>query len=705
MIQCVSRCGAIDRVLCARVALFATAALLTGLPTFANEEASDSTNAEQLWSGGGLGLDLTGAGVTVGVWEAFDNGNWEVRDTHEAFRSFNPLTGQWDGPSRVTFGDTPEPGTGSGSFADHATHVAGTIGGAHLPGRRSTWGMAPGVQIVSFDVFSDTSEMRQETQIDISNHSYGFNRTPWQLRSWPVSNGSGGTVSRTYDTWVYDWDTTDEDPAYGRYDSNARSMDQTLIARPKLLSFFSAGNSRNDPDDVYSDIQGDGKFVTRFSSSFIANNTIIGESLGNRYYLVSTSDYSVSGHGFDPGGFDSLSGDAVAKNNVVIGATLDFTSDPHEDFKSGIRTTGFSSYGPTDDGGLGVDLVANGNSLDSASDGFDTDYTRKSGTSMSAPNAAGTAALILEHWRNENGGFTPDSATQKGLLMHTATDATRYGIGPDYATGYGMINAVEAVGYITESIDEPGATRDRHIWEDTLLNGDTLTLEFLTTGGDFKASLSWLDPAAPSGPFVVDDRASKLVNDLNIWVTDSLGNTYWSWVLDPDNPNDDATQDAHNRVDNFTQVFIDSPAVDTELTLHIDHFGSLSGGSQDYALFVSGAVVAPDILELVLGDMNGDGLLSNDDINPFVMALIDRPGYETLYTGIDADVAGDFSGDGVLDNLDIFGFTSALNVGPTALAEAFDAVLSGDAGLDVGVPEPGSLALLAMSGLLIVRRR
>lgn len=602
MKTCVSRCSVIDGVSIvrlaksgSRLALFTTAALLASTAStavYANEEAADSTNANQLWTGGGLGLNLTGAGVTVGVWEALEGGTqWEVRDTHETF------TG------RVTFGDS-----GTGNYSDHATHVAGTIGEAHLPGNQERWGMAPGVQIVSYSASNDNNEMISATQIDISNHSYGVRRSPWDNINWTVSDGGGGTVSKTYDTWSYDWDTIPKDPGYGRYDSSARSLDLALNQRPKLLSFYSAGNSRDDSDDRYTDLQSDGKYVTRFSSTFIANNAIIGEDLGNRYYLVSTGDYALAPHGYDTGGYDSLAGDKAAKNNVVIGAAFDFTGDPHENFAGSISTTGFSSYGPTDDGRLGVDLVANGNSLDSARASSDTSYGRSSGTSMSAPNAAGTAALILEHWRNEGGGYTPDSATQKGLLMHTAMDATGFGSGPDYATGYGMMNAAEAVGHITESVDELIATRDRHAWEDTINEGDVLSFDFIATGDDFKASLSWLDPAAPSQSFVLDDRAIRLVNDLDIWVTDEFGNTFWTWVLDPENPSDAATQDEHNRVDNFTQVFTDTLASDTELTININHFGSLTGGSQDYALFVSGATLVPEPSSLVILAVLGLGL-------------------------------------------------------------------------------------------------
>ena len=79
-----------------------------------NVDAADSTNVEHVTSGGSLGLDLTGEGYTVGVWDA-----GSVLSTHQEF----------DG--RVTVID------GAASHS-HSTHVGGTIGasGVGFSGRR-----------------------------------------------------------------------------------------------------------------------------------------------------------------------------------------------------------------------------------------------------------------------------------------------------------------------------------------------------------------------------------------------------------------------------------------------------------------------------------------------------------------------------------------------------------------------------------------
>ncbi len=92
-----------------------------------------------------------------------------------------------------------------------------------------------------------------------------------------------------------------------------------------------------------------------------------------------------------------------------------------------------------------------------------------------------------------------------------------------------------------------------------------------------------------------------------------------------------------------------------------------------------------------LGDMNGSNGLdepNGNDINPFVMALVDRPAYEAAYPGIDADIVGDINqmGDGLNGN-DIHPFVDLLVGGSQA------------------IPEPATLALLVVGACLSLLRR
>ncbi|QOJ14301.1 MAG: hypothetical protein HRU75_06465 [Planctomycetia bacterium] len=69
---------------------------------------------------------------------------------------------------------------------------------------------------------------------------------------------------------------------------------------------------------------------------------------------------------------------------------------------------------------------------------------------------------------------------------------------------------------------------------------------------------------------------------------------------------------------------------------------------------------------IVPGDMTGDGRLDNFDIDPFVLALVDRDAYTALYpqNANMIDALGDMDGDGLLTNFDIDPFVDALVNGP-----------------------------------------
>jgi hypothetical protein len=87
--------------------------------------------------------------------------------------------------------------------------------------------------------------------------------------------------------------------------------------------------------------------------------------------------------------------------------------------------------------------------------------------------------------------------------------------------------------------------------------------------------------------------------------------------------------------------------------------------------------------QFMLGDMDRDGDVDGDDINPFVQGLSDPAGFQTTF-GYTPESRGDMDLDGDLDGDDI---------------NPFVAVLSGSI---TAVPEPGSIGLFALAGLGLV---
>lgn len=173
-----------------------------------NVNAAKTTSTDKIQPGGISGLDLTGEGITVGIW---DGGM--ARDSHEEFGD------------RVTNMDNLD-------FSDHATHVAGTM--IALGNDTNAKGMATSALIKSWDWNSDTEEMAEISQSDplyISNHSYG------RISGWYGTNSY---------YWFGDISISQEDYKFGFYDETAQAFDQIAYAAPYYLIVKSAGNDRNN---------------------------------------------------------------------------------------------------------------------------------------------------------------------------------------------------------------------------------------------------------------------------------------------------------------------------------------------------------------------------------------------------------------------------------------------------------------------------
>jgi subtilisin family serine protease len=253
-------------------------------------------------------------------------------------------------------------------------------------------------------------------------------------------------------------------------------------------------------------------------------------------------------------------------------------------------------------------------------------YIDACGTSMAAPVVTGTVALMLQQFV-EAGKFVGDAweavdldinpplpSTIKAILIQTATDLIHtsadprdpdnpdtgspvlYYEGPDFATGYGLINAEAAVELIVEAVVE------RHIHEAYMLEG-THEYEFTLSSPlpELKITLAWDDV---EGNPALDQTLSKLVNDLDIVVVDPYGNRHYPWSLDPlpvadcggDGPGcgdpdpitpgdiQPACKDEDHR-NNVEQVQVESPQAGTwRVLVNGDGIQDVTDGRQAYSL-------------------------------------------------------------------------------------------------------------------------
>ena len=118
------------------------------------------------------------------------------------------------------------------------------------------------------------------------------------------------------------------------------------------------------------------------------------------------------------GGYQSITFNSLAKNILTIGAVNDAVVAGVRNPSSGSMSP-FSSWGPTDDGRIKPDLVANGVSVYSSTAGSDSSYDGTySGTSMATPNAAGSTALLQQRLSQEARG------RRKQLFHHNQLQLT-----------------------------------------------------------------------------------------------------------------------------------------------------------------------------------------------------------------------------------------------------------------------------------------
>ncbi|MBG0781452.1 MAG: S8 family peptidase [Bacteroidales bacterium] len=233
-----------------------------GMPmyyTTFNAEGAALINSDELYNGGAAGLNLSGAGQTLGIW---DGG--AVLSTHQE------LTG------RVTQKDSPA------STHWHATHVAGTMIASGVV--NSAKGMSYAASLSAYDWDDDASEMATEAAggLKVSQHSYGL-ITGWYKNGVDWYWYGNTSINETED---YNW---------GFYDSYANAWDVIAHNAPNYVIVKSAGNDRGEGPEPG-------------SSHFYWNGSD---------WVASTTARDLDG---GASGFDCIGHRGVGKNIMTVGA-------------------------------------------------------------------------------------------------------------------------------------------------------------------------------------------------------------------------------------------------------------------------------------------------------------------------------------------------------------------------------------------------
>jgi hypothetical protein len=500
-----------------------------------NTQSAELINTKQLWQSEVSEWSLTGYQQDIGLWEV----GGRPLESHQEFTI--------NGVSRVQYEDTTSvPSDG------HATHVTGTM---IAEGQKDVaHGMASEAEVFAWEAGKDTGEMATASQrgaspIRLSNHSYG------ERRGWENFNGPLGPGWYWYGDIDVD-PNREEDFRFGFYSQKSEDWDETVHNNEYLLPVVSAGNERNE---------GPSDFDQPVDHWFMDNGSWVLAQFESRPQDCSQGN----------AGYDCLDGISVTKNPLVVGALKD----------DGVTPTSFTSFGPTDDGRIKPDLMANGKTVKSPVSGSNTAYDTKDGTSMAAPAVTGSIALLKELL----GSAKYQASTLKAILLHTADNFIGPKSGPDYKTGWGRMNTERAADVIKTEVNAPDTV---HVVDQvTLDDGTTREFEVTTTESleSLRATIAWTDPPGDSPFDQVDPSDKMLVNDLDLRVIrKSNGTEHRPYKLDPSNPGSQTVLRGDNERDNVEQVFIPNPASGATYTVRISHDGSLNGFSQDFGLVVTG---------------------------------------------------------------------------------------------------------------------
>lgn len=196
--------------------------------TILNTLAAKTTTTDALQTGGSLGVNLTGKGMVVGIYD-------QTRPKPDHVEFTGRLT-QVDGSTEI--------------ISNHATHVSGTIMAAGI--NANAKGMANEATGWAFNWESDLSKMN-------ANAYDPVNKTNGHL----VSNHSYGVVLGWYrnasNAWVWSGNPNinpDKDYRFGYYSSKSKGVDDVIFSKPYYTVVWAAGNDRGDAGDGTRDPDG-----------------------------------------------------------------------------------------------------------------------------------------------------------------------------------------------------------------------------------------------------------------------------------------------------------------------------------------------------------------------------------------------------------------------------------------------------------------
>jgi hypothetical protein len=473
-----------------------------------SNDNTTTTSTNRVQPGGDMGLGLTGTGIEILNW---DNGKVCMQYTPEF------------GLHRISDGFTQEdrlnPELDLNRFSEHGQQSISVMI-AQGNGDAKVGGMASRATAKVNYFIREPEKLAADSGSLLSNHSNGIN--PGWGRFDTVID-CGGAQKHLTRKWAGGADATrSEDSKFGYYSEGASFVDELCFNQSYILLVWAAGNDRGE-------------------------NKPAGEKY---YYNTKTRSCDSLPREKDGGGdgYDCIAPRNSAKNLLSVGAVSSIAGRYKAPIDVKIKS--YSGWGPTDDGRIKPDIVAN---TDIWTRKNCAEFANYNGTSAATPVVTGAVALLQEHFRNLYCGDYMKSAAVKALLIHTAEEAGS-APGPDYMHGWGIMNTAKAAQLITDDKEYNTQTGIR-----VFQKQKTHYPIVITKTQPFKVTVCWTDAPATFDPDIpLNNRTKKLVNDIDIVLKNNSNNTvYLPWVLDVEHPGYPATR-GNNNTDNVEQIYVDT---------------------------------------------------------------------------------------------------------------------------------------------------
>jgi|GEM_PF-133215 len=590
------------------------------------------------------GLNLSGAGQTLGMWEV----DGAVRPAHIEM-----------GTARIFQRDAAALDPTS-----HATNVAGTMAASGVGSLFGSFyesrGVAYAANVFAYETNINFQAEREaaaagnitDPPIRAANHSWGFT-CGWRREDIDIT-------AATNLQWVWYGPTASsfqEDHKFGFYlpDQSAifshgsTQIDLFLQSQaPQHLMVYSCGNDRTEGPGV-----SPGTYYYRTGAT--------------TWTPVNATTVPRDWDDGDAGFYDTVAPPGTSKNVLTVGSCEDVFNTVGSNLFIGfgptsvVNASSFSGAGPTDDGRIKPDLVAVGSPsqtirqplglmsgsplapvITAPNSATNNNYSVGiQGTSFSAPAVTGALGLVMER-RAQLYPTLPASqawrgSTLKAIAINTCDDVGP-AEGPDYRLGYGVMNARRAA----LAVDADFASgRGSLIKEFSLTPSQSVSWVVQSTGTEpLSVTLPWSDVPGPAltsitGP---DAQNPMLVNNLDLKV-EYLGpdvttfpapsvavSTFLPWTLNPDLTTKSATTRALAAVrgvdnrNNVEKVSIASPAAG-RYRITVTHSGGLPGNPAPSTQVVSAALsgVTPELPTIT-------SLAASPTATEFILSFTADPG-------------------------------------------------------------------------------